>query len=105
MKMKIVSILLFASLGLSAFITPVYSQDDDEDPDMALLPVGEGREEVYYLCSACHSIKTVVQQRLSRDTWDYTLDYMVAEQGMPELEDEERSVILNYLATYVSPEI
>ncbi|MBT6036018.1 MAG: hypothetical protein HOJ34_08800 [Kordiimonadaceae bacterium] len=98
------SIFLFASLVLSGLISPVYSQDDDEDPDMALLPIGEGREEVFYLCSACHSIKTVVQQRLSRDTWDYTLDYMVAEQGMPELEEEERAQILDYLATYVSPE-
>ncbi|MBT5073797.1 MAG: hypothetical protein HOM63_08745 [Kordiimonadaceae bacterium] len=102
--MKILSIFLFASLVLSGLISPVYSQDDDEDPDMALLPIGEGREEVFYLCSACHSIKTVVQQRLSRDTWDYTLDYMVAEQGMPELEEEERAQILDYLATYVSPE-
>ena len=86
-----------------AVASGVSGQEDDE-PDMALLPQGEGREEVYYLCSACHSIKTVVQQRLSREMWDKTLDYMVAEQGMPELDAEDRSQILNYLATYVSIE-
>ena len=90
---------MFFIVGASSVI----GQEEDE-PDMALLPQGEGREEVFYLCSACHSIKTVVQQKLSRDMWDKTLDYMVAEQGMPELEVEERSQILNYLATYVSIE-
>jgi mono/diheme cytochrome c family protein len=104
MKLKTLCILLFALLTLSGLIAPVYSQDEDEDPDMALLPMGEGREEVFYHCSACHSIKTVVQQRLSRETWDYTLDYMVAEQGMPELDPEERKIILEYLATNVSPQ-
>lgn len=76
----------------------------EEEQEMALLPAGEGREEVFYLCSACHSIKTVVQQKLTREVWDETLDYMVSEQGMPELDEEERLTILNYLGTHVSPE-
>ena len=66
------------------------------------LPPGPGREEVYYTCAACHSIKLVVQQRLDRDFWDETLDYMVKEQAMPKLEADERTVILDYLSTYLS---
>lgn len=98
-------IRLFISLWVFIFllINNVAAQED-EDPDMALLPHGEGREDVFYLCSACHSIKTVVQQKLSRDMWDKTLDYMVAEQGMPELDEEDRLIILNYLAIHVSIE-
>lgn len=84
--------------------TGIVIAQEDEEPEMALLPHGEGREDVFYLCSACHSIKTVVQQKLSREMWDETLDYMVSEQGMPELDEEERMNILNYLATHVSPE-
>lgn len=88
--------------AFSILIThPTYSQ---EEPEMALLPQGEGREEVFYLCSACHSIKTVVQQKLSRDMWDKTLDYMVDEQGMPELDEEDRKIILDYLSSHVSIE-
>ncbi len=70
--------------------------------DFGGLPPGPGREEVYAACAACHSIKLVVQQRLNRDFWDETLDYMVKEQAMPELEADERAVILDYLSTYLS---
>lgn len=103
MKIIMISMLLSISVILSALSGPAFAQGEDEEPEMALLPKGEGREEVFYLCSACHSIRTVVQQRLSRNRWDQILDYMVAEQGMPELEDEERKLILEYLAANVSP--
>ncbi len=95
---------LFLILMLSASLTSNLIAQEEEEPEMALLPLGEGREEVFYLCSACHSIKTVVQQKLSREVWDETLDYMVSEQGMPELDEEDRLKILNYLGTHVSPE-
>lgn len=97
-----IRIFLMILLVLTSFISSAFAQDDD--PQMALLPVGEGREEVFYLCSACHSIRTVVQQRLSREMWDKILDMMVAEQGMPQLETDERKLILDYLATHVSPQ-
>ncbi len=70
--------------------------------DFAGLPPGPGREDVYYTCSACHSIRLVTQQRLARDIWDETLDWMVEEQDMPEIEAQERATILDYLATYLS---
>ncbi|MEE9301426.1 MAG: hypothetical protein V3V17_09935 [Alphaproteobacteria bacterium] len=43
-----------------------------------------------------------MQQRLSRDVWDETLDWMVEEQDMPELDPEARELILDYLGTYLS---
>ena len=62
------------------------------------LPPGSGREEVYYTCQACHSLAIVKQQGLSRESWDETLVWMVEEQGMPEIDPEERDRILDYLS-------
>ncbi len=72
--------------------------------DWAGLPPGVGREDVFYLCQACHSLKTVLQQRLSREDWDETLVWMVEEQGMPEPEPAEYARLLDYLGAYLSPE-
>ncbi len=68
---------------------------DDLDPDW---PQGPGREEAFYLCSACHSLAIVKQQGLSRESWDELLVWMVEEQGMDELEPDERVLILDFLA-------
>ena len=64
------------------------------------LPDGAGREEVEIYCAACHSLKIVVQQRLSRDAWDETLVWMVEEQAMDPLSEDERKLVLDYLATH-----
>jgi len=67
--------------------------------DWGGLPPGDGREDVYNTCQACHSLAIVRQQRLSRAVWTKTLAWMVAEQGMPEPEPEEYARILDYLGT------
>ena len=64
------------------------------------LPVGKGREVVFGLCQACHSLAIVKQQGLSRASWDDTLKWMVEEQGMPELEPATRNLVLDYLSTH-----
>jgi cytochrome c len=74
-----------------------------EEEDWGGLPPGPGREEVYYGCQPCHSLRIVVQQGLTRDSWDETLVWMVDEQGMPELEPEEHDLILDYLAKNYGP--
>ena len=77
----------------------------EEDAALAAMPDHPGKEEVFYTCNACHSIRLVTQQRLPRDRWDQLLDWMVAEQGMAELTAEERQVILQYLATQYGPDV
>jgi len=72
--------------------------------DWAGLPPGEGREDIFYTCQACHSLKTVLQQRLSRDVWDETLVWMIEEQGMPQPEPDEYARLLEYLGTYLAPD-
>ena len=68
------------------------------------LPAGAGREEVYSLCGACHSLMIVKQQGLSRAAWDETLVWMVEEQGMPELDEESLGLVLDYLADHYGPD-
>jgi len=72
-----------------------------EGQDWAGLPPGPGREEVFYTCKACHSLKMVTQQGLSRDRWDEALEWMVEEQGMDPIDDVAvRNRILDYLAEH-----
>lgn len=83
-----------------AFVSAARGQADDE---FGGLPAGPGQEETFYLCSACHSIRLVTQQRLTRPVWADTLDWMVEKQGMPEPAPEQRELILDYLGTYLAP--
>ena len=70
-----------------------------QEQDWQGLPTGPGREEVFYSCNACHSLKLVTQQGMSRERWDETLEWMVEEQGMAEIEDAlMRDRILDYLS-------
>jgi len=92
--------LLLAGLAAGAV---AQEAEDDVPPALAAMAPGEGREATYYACAACHSIRLVTQQGLSRARWDHLLDWMVDKQGMPELADEQRAEILAYLAENYGP--
>ena len=68
------------------------------------MPAGEGRRETFAICSACHSMKLVEQQGMTRAQWDETLNYMLDEQGMAQLEGVLRARILDYLAMAYPPD-
>ena len=76
---------------------------EDELTDMGL-PADVGRDEVEAYCGACHSLKIVVQQGLSRAAWEETLQWMVDEQEMEPLETEDHKLVLDYLSKHVSIE-
>lgn len=57
-------------------------------------------ELVAAICSACHSLHMVAQQGLSRKRWDKMLDWMIEEQGMEELDGDDREAVLDYLSVY-----
>lgn len=102
MRKGVIVAALFATgvalgLGLSA---PAVAQQYDPEDDWQGLPEGEGREEVFYNCVACHSMGTIMQQRLSRRWWVITIEKMIDEMGMPEPYEEERQLILDYLETH-----
>lgn len=71
-----------------------------QDDELGGLPPAPGQEIVYYTCNACHSIRLVSQQRLSRQRWDELLGWMVEEQGMAEPAPEDRALILDYLSAH-----
>ncbi|WP_120498442.1 hypothetical protein [Kiloniella sp. EL199] len=87
--------LLVASLF--TFNTPSLGQDSDEDEFEGLV-AGPGQEEVLIYCSACHSTRIVQQQGLSRNEWKETLEWMVEDQGMSEIDEPDLTLILDYLA-------
>lgn len=63
-------------------------------------PSGPGQVEAGQLCSACHSLAIVKQQRLSRERWDELFDWMIAEQGMAPQPPDRRALVIDYLATH-----
>jgi hypothetical protein len=88
--------LMIVALG-ATIAMPAHAFDDPED-----LPEGKGREEAFYNCIACHSFQVVVRQGMSRPMWEDTLTLMVERHGMPELDEEERLLILDYLSEHYS---
>jgi cytochrome c len=63
-------------------------------------PAGPGQGETGELCNSCHSLAIVKQQRLSRETWDKLLTWMVEKQGMAAQSPERRALMLDYLAQH-----
>jgi cytochrome c len=72
----------------------VAAQARDFGPDW---PAGPGQAETGELCNSCHSLAIVKQQRLSRETWDKLLTWMVDKQGMAAQSPERRALMLEYL--------
>jgi hypothetical protein len=94
-------LVLAAALGVLALATAATGQEVAEKP--SVLPEGPYREEVFYLCTACHSSRLVRNQAMSRERWDETLTWMSERHGMPELEGEERGRFLDYLTAHFGP--
>ena len=88
-------------------LVPADSQARAEADELAQLglPPDTGRDEVEAYCGACHSLKIVVQQGLSRADWEDVLVWMVEEQEMQPLEPVEHELVIDYLAKHVSVEV
>ena len=91
---------ILAALLLAAAL-PAAAQETQEEP--SVLPDGPGRDEVFYLCTGCHSSRLVRNQALSRERWDETLSWMTERHGMPELKGEQRALFLDYLTAHFGP--
>lgn len=75
------------------------------DPDDGYwgLPHKDGYEDVAIYCSACHTLEIVMQQRASRERWAYMLGWMVEQQNMPPMPDDQSARVLNYLSENFGP--
>lgn len=97
---------LFLGLALSGGFAFAQAQQEQftpqvEDPES--FPPGEGRDDTFYTCSACHAFKLVASQGFSRERWDETIDLMVDRHGMAKPEAKDREILLNYLASAFPP--
>lgn len=71
--------------------------------DPADYPDAPGREEAVQFCGACHSMRIVAQQGMTRGQWDESLKWMVVRHNMPQLDPEDLDPILDYLAKAFPP--
>jgi len=74
------------------------------NPEFDDLPDTPGVEETFYLCTACHSTAIIKQQQVTDAQWDYLWTWMIETQGMPEVDEETRAIILAYLKQHFSSE-
>jgi hypothetical protein len=66
------------------------------------LKIGPGWETVRANCLSCHSSKLIVQNRMSRESWEKSIRWMQKTQGLADLHDNE-PIILDYLGTFYAP--
>ena len=64
------------------------------------LQTGNGLDLVLDNCTTCHSAEIILQNHMSRSDWNRTITWMQEEQGLWELELDDRKRIIDYLATY-----
>jgi hypothetical protein len=92
--------LLLAAAGAALAQPQAFVPQDEQLED---LPAGPGREETFGLCTACHGFKLVSSQGQTRGQWDDTLTWMTERHNMPDIQGEDRDVILDYLAQHYPP--
>jgi hypothetical protein len=73
----------------------------DETPEE--FPDGPGRDETFYLCTACHNFKLVAAQGLNRRQWDESFQLMIDKHGMAKIDGSDRELVLDYLEKTYPP--
>ena len=73
----------------------------EESPEE--FPEGPGRDETFYLCTACHNFKLVAAQGLNRRQWDESFQLMIDKHGMANIEGDDRKLVLDYLEKTYPP--
>lgn len=93
MKHLLATCLGFALAALSA---PAFA----EESEYGVLYEAPGVEETFIYCTACHSEMIVAQQGKTRKHWEDLFKWMREEQGMAEIPEPDRTLILDYLAEH-----
>jgi competence ComEA-like helix-hairpin-helix protein len=91
-RMLVPTSLFAMALSLAAG-TLALSQSNDVE-----LPAGKGRDLVIKACSGCHGLKTAVEDRRTRTSWQDVVDEM---KGLDApVVDEEADALVDYLWQY-----
>lgn len=70
-------------------------------PSVSKLPEGKGRQETEQICTACHTIDTVVSERHDKAGWQKVVDDM-AMRGAGGT-DEQLALVVDYLTKHFGP--
>jgi hypothetical protein len=104
-RQSIVAVVLAGCLMSSAAHAQLHAQKQfvprEETPEE--FPEGAGRDETFYLCTACHNFKLVAAQGLNRRQWDESFQLMIDKHGMANIEGDDRKLILDYLENTYPP--
>lgn len=68
-----------------------------------LLPDHPSKELIETNCSACHSLKLVVSNRMDRQRWLKTIRWMQEKHNLWTFSKEDENKILDYLSTMLGP--
>jgi len=107
MKTFVCATTLLATFSWAATAEQLVTDDQGRSEviyDVGRLWVAPGAQITYDYCTACHSEMIIAQQGQDRDGWMDIYDWMIEDMGMPELLDEERDQILDYLAEHYGPD-
>jgi len=100
----LIGLTLAATMGAGATTAEQLVTDDQGRSeviyDVGQLHVAPGAQITYDMCTACHSEMIIAQQGQDRAGWDEILVWMVEDMGMWEIEEPDRTLILDYLAEY-----
>lgn len=81
-----------------------YGEDDEFiEPGLLAMAEGPGRDLVFYSCTSCHGPEMYLAVGKTREEWSETLDVMERDRAMYPLEEEDREIILDYLASNYGP--
>lgn len=76
-------------------------QPSEDNP--ADFPDAPGKDETLAFCGACHGMKIVAAQGMTRPQWDESLKWMVLRHNMPQLDRDDLDLILAYLERAFPP--
>jgi hypothetical protein len=103
-------IQISAAVGVAALLALVVGgaswaqgQPEREPEEPTVFPDGPNRDEVFYFCTACHGSDLVRAQGHTRERWAEVLQIMVEKHNMAELDGEELTYTLDYLAKAFPP--
>lgn len=98
------SIAAVVLIALVANMTAAQENGPDDTAvdvgDVGALYPAQGADVTYAYCASCHSEMLVAQQGQTRQGWKDLLHWMVEKQGMQEIPDEDREIVLDYLTTH-----
>src|SRR5690606_21960309 len=104
-RQSILVLVLTACMGASAVQAQFNQQKQfvprDEAPEE--FPEGHGRDETFYLCTACHNFKLVAAQGMNRRQWEESFQLMIDKHGIAKIEGDDRKLVIDYLEKTYPP--